>query len=317
MSATTAAVDSTANMLLPYAPGRTLNLKAADGTEMQAVVSRMYSVTVSPVMEVRLKTQDGDEQTAVLKLYDRRFGSNRREPYSRTGRPHTPETEAAWKEYLSSGMAETLLKQLRYNDRPAFAYNDEDDDDEPQSKLEQLGKIECKAYYYCQKQHSTEVQAYRKLKALQGSCIPEFIASVTFDSIPVPDDLPGCYFQVPGILLEHVPGFPFRDIILRIPEKPQLWQELIQAAVDLTVKVNQAGVFHNDCKPRNFLVKELGENKYQLYLLDFANGGFREEFKDTLDEEDEDGYRWQVKRGQDGEEIACIMGGIVYGGDRA
>ena len=131
------------------------------------------------------------------------------------------------------------MNQLQYkdgSDKLAIADNteqdhgdgddgDDSDNDKLQSELEELGPLECRAYYYTQKQYADEVQAYRAMQVLQGHCIPKFISPATFDS---------------------------------------------------------------------------------------ARCGSRTDFKDTSNEEDEDGYLWHLKRGLNEEEIGCIMGGIVW-----
>ncbi|KAM5349090.1 hypothetical protein ACJ41O_008913 [Fusarium nematophilum] len=305
---------------LPYFEGRTLTLKTQAGKETQAAILRRLSMTMSPVLEVRLKAPDGEETRAVLKLYDRRFGDNR---LTMGGygpmRPHTPLAEDAWKQYISSGMAKSWLNKRRSRfkrELPKNAYlSDEDlddllqDDSKPKSEMEECGEFECKMYYETQSQYDHEVKAYEELKSLQGRSVPKFLDSVVVcDAIPMPPDLPALYFQVPGILIEHVQGFSMGHLIPRKPDQPLLWEKLIQDAIDLTSSVNQLGVFHYDSQPRNFLVKELEDDEYEVYMIDFAQCGFRWYYKEVEDMDDEMSFAYKVWCANDGNEIGSLMG---------
>lgn len=227
-------------------------------------------MTISPVMEVLLRTDRGDDRKAVLKLCRRRFGPNRQPPYEGRIVPYTREREVAWQEYVSSGLAEPLLAEIKHEGDvkcPGYVSENEacetaeesDTDDEPKSRMEELGGFECFVYHLTQKQYNTEVKAYRHLKALPGRCVPKFISSVHVYSQDPPDGLPPTYFQVFGILIEFIPGFSLRSLTWHVSRSPELCTSLIQEAVDLTIDVNRAGVFNFDCQPRNFVVKELGE----------------------------------------------------------
>ncbi|KAI5458981.1 hypothetical protein BGZ63DRAFT_406300 [Mariannaea sp. PMI_226] len=279
-----------------------------------------------PVLEVILKAPGMDDQNGILKLYDPRFGYTRERSYSNTIRnPHSPKNEAAWIHYISSGLAMPKLMQLQYRDdlrKPSFVGKTDDHEENrqgrtsgkvaPKSELERLGEFECKVFYSTQKQFITELRAYQDLRGLQGRHLAKFAISVTWHGRSVPTGLPARYFQVPGIILEHIRGFPLQELVTRVPEKLEVWQEITQTAIDLTAEINSHGVFHNDCHPKNFLVVDLGTGKYQPYLLDFAKAQFRSDFRDTLDEKDRGGYLWNLQDGRDGCQIGYIMGAVIH-----
>ncbi|KAF4459838.1 kinase [Fusarium albosuccineum] len=315
--------DHAATTPLPYAPGKGLDLKAPNGLTIQALITRVYSMTMSPVLEVRVEI-DGKKQKAVLKLYDRRFVPKRHLSYADPEMPHSTKTEAAWVNYISSGMADSLIEELKYEDevnKPGFVDDseeegdaDDDSDDKPGSEMEELGEIECRAHHDTQRQYKKEVEAYRQLQALQGRHIPKFFVSITLDSIPTPDGLSPSFFQIPGILIEHIPGFSLRDLKSKIPDSPEIWKELIQDAINPTFELNGEGVIHLDCQPRNFIVSKQGTDNYRVYMVDFAICWLRSDYKDTSDEDDEAGYPWNVRRSDNGEEIGCIMANRCFRG---
>lgn len=87
----------------------------------EAVILEILTVTMSAVMKVRIQHHDpfspsspGKAFTAVLKLYDRRFGTTLRRRVDPTSRryephPHTISTEAAYRDLIRRGRAWCFL----------------------------------------------------------------------------------------------------------------------------------------------------------------------------------------------------------------
>ncbi|OAQ64028.2 protein kinase-like protein [Pochonia chlamydosporia 170] len=274
---------------------------------------------MSPVMEVQLRTSNGF-RTAILKLFDQCFGVSRKQ------HPYNQQAAAAWQDCVRSGLAKRLVDEFQQDEnnirKARFgdtvdddADDDEEDEDKEESESESeseddeeddLRVWEAIIYHRSQKQYEREVRAYSKLKALQGRCIPRFINSVIYSRPGAPTDLPAAYFQVPGILLECIDSFPLSKLTTKVPYQPFLWEKIIESAVDVVREVNTAGVVHHDCQPRNMLVAQR-DGAFQLYLIDFAQCAFEEDYKDTEDLSDENGYAHIVHLNDNAVGIAVLM----------
>lgn len=162
-------------------------------------------------------------------------------------------------------------------------------------------------YHRTRKFHANEVRAYAQLRPLQGRCVPEFIDSVVLCFTAAPGDLPAEFFQAPGMLLELIPGFPLTEVALQLPDQPRLWEKIVQSAISVVKEVNNAGVVHSDCQPRNVLVAETDEGGLRPYLIDFAQSAFRDGYQDTDDVDDEKGYTHLVHLVDNHGAIAVLM----------
>ncbi|KID62548.1 Protein kinase-like domain protein, partial [Metarhizium hybridum] len=256
-------------------------------------------------------------QTAILKLFDRRFG------HSRKNHPYNQEAEAVWQDSVRSGLAKRLLDDLRNEEdsvrRARFQKDvdkggseeeeeeEEQEDDDDDDNENDLAESEAIIYHTARRNFENEVRAYSQLKPLQGRCTPRFIESVIDSSPESPADLPVEYFQVPGILLEYIYGFPLSELTKRIPNQPFVWEKIVEGAIDVVREVNRAGVVHHDCQPRNMLVAEKGHGAFQLYLIDFAQCAFRADYKDTDDLFDENGFAHIVTLYDNHGGIAILM----------
>ncbi|KAI3324149.1 hypothetical protein HD806DRAFT_494231 [Xylariaceae sp. AK1471] len=280
----TTETDSTEVTPSPYNVGQVLDLKVFSGRDLLVTITRVYSLTMSPVMAVQFDTESGPQE-AVLKLYDRRFGEHRIpfKSWEDIPEPHTSQAEAAWERYVREGLAEQLCKRMKRREemlkRGESPPGDDPEDKKPEWEI--IGDEEGRFYFYLQRDYTTEVEVYEELKDLQGKCIPTFLSSVVFDMPSAPPDLPAKYFQVPGILIEKLDGFSLTDLIDEMPEAdPLLWQEIIQLGVDGAAAINLKGVLNLDCCPRNAVVCCSGEEVPRVYLVDFAKASLKSEYRE-------------------------------------
>ncbi|KAI1131679.1 hypothetical protein F5Y10DRAFT_285611 [Nemania abortiva] len=289
----------------PYTVGQVLELKTPEGKQLFATITKAYSITMSPVLVVQLSEWAGPQE-AILKLYDRRFGNQRKKnQYSDDPpEPHTAQAEAAWQRYIREGLAEPLLRELQ-REHDSWLEDDDDTDDgtedgtedddkgdgededgddsedehDDRPEWERLGEQEGKYYYGLRNDYITEVRAYKELQELQGRYIPRLFSTVVFDMPSAQSDLPVAYFQVTGILIEKIDGFTLSDLIENTPkESLSLWQKIVQDTIDCVAEVNRHGVMHSDCSARNVVVSSSSGNGYQPYLVDFARASFKSDF---------------------------------------
>ncbi|KAJ8127058.1 hypothetical protein O1611_g6578 [Lasiodiplodia mahajangana] len=279
--------DTTEITPFPYTVGKVLELKAPEGKQLFATITKVYPVSMSPVLVVRLDDWNGSREV-VLKLYDRRFGNHRKECQMDDDppEPHTAQAEVAWQRYVREGLAEPLLQAIQDGHDNWNDYGD-DSEDEDDSKVndkplwQTLGEQEGRHYYDLMDDYTTEVRAYKELQELQGRCIPRLFSTVVFDMPSAQEDLPATYFQVTGILIEKIDGFRLSDLLANTPkESPSLWKEIIEDTMECSAEVNRRGVIHGDSAPRNVIVSSSGGNGYQPFLVDFAMASFESEYKD-------------------------------------
>ncbi|KZZ94738.1 Protein kinase-like domain protein [Moelleriella libera RCEF 2490] len=267
----------------PYVKDQHLILTDDDDEKIKydAAIIHSYPVTSAPAMEVRLKTSKGYKRV-LLKLFDRRFGHSRRDC------PHNAEVEDAWRDHVAKGKAEQLFRAFeRIDDLKAQGKHREADEvyEEPECPWECLAEDEGKRQYDALSSHRREVRAYKTLKALQGSTIPRFIASVTLDVT-----VASChreiqrFFGVRGILLQFINGFK----LSRLTQHAQktYWEQIISDTMQAARRLNQYGVVHEDFEPRNVMVARQGADEYQPYIIDFAKCTFESDCPPEDDEND-------------------------------
>ncbi|KAI1390537.1 uncharacterized protein F4822DRAFT_153757 [Hypoxylon trugodes] len=284
---------------IPYVEGQVLSLKDIDGKELSVTITKVYRVTISPVMEVQIRASGETEyQEAVLKMFDRRFGEDRYF-YDDTKRvPHTEQREAAWQEYVRQGLEmhlltfienhrkEFRLKRIRYLD----GY---DDPNEPEWMS--FGKHEAIFHWKAHAKYKTEIEAYHELKELQGRRVPQLISTVTLTLPSDRPDLPPIYFEIPGILLQKINGFTLSKMFREV-DNPMLWKQITQDAIEAAKYVNRAGVINFDMRLQNVVVARLDDGGFQPFMIDFAQSTFRRNYKDTDNPQDPAGYEFNAKK---------------------
>ncbi|KAI0100775.1 hypothetical protein GGR51DRAFT_531647 [Nemania sp. FL0031] len=280
----------------PYRVGQSLTLADPDGVEFSVEITHEYPFTISPAVAVNLYI-DGVVYEAVLKLYDRRFGEIRQRwefDGTRRPQPHTKESEAAFQDFARTEMLVPILNRLQHADLMWDLYRceqtpSEDEDEEMKPERERLAEEEIEFYYQMRKRYIREVRVYDKLKWLQGRGIPHLFTTVTLQMPSAPSDIESSYFQIPGILIEKIDGFSLIDLVTEIPEgPPNLWDEIVQEATNLAVKINRAGVLDGDSQPRNVLVTGGMGNNYEVCRIDFGEANIESDWR--YHREDEPDY---------------------------
>ncbi|RYP72599.1 hypothetical protein DL771_004094 [Monosporascus sp. 5C6A] len=155
--------------------------------------------------------------------------------------------------------------------------------------------------------HAHEIKVYRELQALQGRCIPRFLASVTLDMPSYPPDFPPTYFEVRGILLKKVCGFKLEDLLIKLPKNPLAWEEIIQKAVDVAKEINRAGVVHRRFLPWNVVVARLDEHTFQPFILDFSSAVLESECEDTDEPNNPNSFQTILHTNHDPESVGLLM----------
>ncbi|KAK3304587.1 uncharacterized protein B0T15DRAFT_568372 [Chaetomium strumarium] len=288
---------SAAATSLPYREGMSLRLQvlrsfgdwpfSGQSILSKTLIAGIYSVTRSSVLNFVLfgNAESGSRPPlqAVLKLYDRRFGTRLRD-YRYRHVPHTAEREAAYHSFVRQGKMGAFLRELDEKEKetnlimPAWHFLD---DCGPENS-ENSAKYEAIMWRECESNFNRETEAYERLKDVQGTTIPRMYAHVrlVLQDPDMPQDLLGSpdtarYFEVKGVLLQFIPGHTLSQLhtsplALLEPEK---WQAIIQAAVDAVHEIDKRGVLNMSVAPHNVVVNSRTQTPY---IVDFGNCDFKD-----------------------------------------
>lgn len=184
--------------LIPiYAPGTELTIVVdkAYGSlpkNVQVTIVEEITTTMSPVLEVTYTDDPGTApKRAVLKLFDRRLGSELRKvdtmtyPPEMEHLPTTHEVEKAYRNFVRSGKASKLWEQIDADVDQMITMGFPDDYYEPTE--EGLMRYEGALQQTVQRYFRNEIAAYEKLAHMQGDCIPRMLAHVHLPLSPFPE----------------------------------------------------------------------------------------------------------------------------------
>ncbi|KAJ4129056.1 hypothetical protein NW768_007587 [Fusarium equiseti] len=267
-----------------YQAGASLSLAILDApkssmlrsmSNLSIKIDKVLSETMAAVMLVTFHTPTGRPARAVLKLFDRRFGSSLRLDRKREHTPCRVKDEEAFKSLL-----------LREKPLPFIRTKEEREEQEDELELSSIigapawldepdgqAKYELELWHQSCEYHRTEVRAYNHLQDLQGVIVPRMYASVRLPRACGIDELD--YFFSPfGILLQYIDGPSLYDYPHDMAS-PSGLDELVQRAVDGVYQINERGIILNDSSPRNVAVdKQLK----RPYIIDLAQCTIKEDF---------------------------------------
>lgn len=145
----------------------------------------------------------------VLKLYDRRYATQLRADNKIA--PWTPSQEDQYREFVQSGEAAKFIAGL-------------EDDTSDDVQAWDVARDEAFLFDYCRDLYNCETEVYHRLTNLQGKNIPKLFATVRFNICSCSDPPPPetqAFFEVPGILTEHIKGYSLSEITEHVP--PSSW----------------------------------------------------------------------------------------------
>lgn len=250
---------------------------------------------------------------AILKLYDRRFGTSRRRDLQGRHVPHTPAREAAFRKFVREGKMAGFLRRLEEEEKRrvlppkgVWEFLEEKEDAE--------AKYEAALWWECEKEWECEGEALERLRELQGGVVPRVYAYVKVgcemedQGLVTPEELvqqapeDERYFEVKGILREWIRGYSLGELTTSkwAPSDPDGCRRIVQAAVDGVHEINKRGVLIRDCRPGSVVVSTRNELHMPL-ITDFSRCGFKDrvikEWKESgwyeLEEEDVDGWEME------------------------
>ena len=243
--------------------------------------------------------QHGLTGLLVLKLYDRRFASQLRS--DNKAPPWSDEVEQQFREFVESGQAKRFIDRLNSNE--------DLEESDPADPL-YFAKNEAYLFNYCLDSYETETEVYDRVKDVQGVDVPSLKARVKLMGYPSLSGPFRQYFDVQGIILEYIDGFPLTDLAIHAPR--EAWQPVCEDAIRIVNLMGDRDIRNEDVKTRNFLVRKNGESgSFKVFIIDFALCEFRG--PEQSDEE------WRKEKWAQDEEgaVGCVMqdklkDGFVY-----
>ncbi|KAF4958465.1 hypothetical protein FGADI_2387 [Fusarium gaditjirri] len=235
---------------------------------VSVTISEVITCTMATV--VRINFNGG---SAVLKLYDRRFGNSLRDcDYQNI--PYSDEAKAAYHEFLQRGAMGPFLNELDDEESAADVIPRTMSD--IRNGPDGVARFEAALWRLAHKHYRTESEAYARMQDLQGVLIPKLYAVVRLVT-PGETTRVAEYLNIPGILLESIEGYSLDDLVTApgAPATEQEWSSIVQRAIDSTHEINKRGIILDDSAPRNVVVDQTTK---QVFIIDFAQCLF----KDTM-----------------------------------
>jgi hypothetical protein len=175
--------------------------------------------------------------------------------------------------------------------------NEDTEEDEAVQELRMVQAL-------CLDLHRSERTVYERLLPLQGSQIPNFLASVHMEPL-IPCEIPGHlgsnvedYIFIPGVLIEYIDGFCLENTKTAAPKEH--WEQIFGASIDIANKLGDYDVLNQDVRPENMIVRETENGVYQPVMIDFAQARVRR--NDECDQE------WREHKCMQDEEGAIGLG---------
>jgi serine/threonine protein kinase len=250
----------------------TLNVLAEHGntlssSQIRVQVRQLHSPrTLSCPMIVDILDEGQSPKKAFLKLYDRRFADQLREDFGID--PWTKDVEEAYVRSVQSGAISRFLHNLRTIENYLEDTGEDWDDAQNEAFLaDELLRL-----------YKAETTTYNALLNYQGHLVPRLFAAVDLNLTPSNVEEPSQredldHFHVKGILLEYVEGFSLSDIHDHSPRSA--WQNIVDQATAIVNVLGDQNILNKDVRPENFMVSTKGDDKYQVYMIDFGQSRLR------------------------------------------
>ncbi|PWY68429.1 hypothetical protein BO70DRAFT_300637, partial [Aspergillus heteromorphus CBS 117.55] len=280
----------------PYRVGNPIELDLVNDNEyaFDTVRGRITQVfepfSRSCVVSIHIEPPDDRFQgPLLLKVFDRRFAYYLRARYHMPYWTHSIELQA--REFIRSGAGRSFMDQCINNSlrRPDSA------------ELARWTAAQNEAYLnvVMQKYFRTELEAYQRLKSLQGEHIPKCLGRASM-AWKLPEDFEE--FQSPAILLQQIEGYPLER--LEFHAKPVDWDRICRDAINIVHHLNSCHIINPDAHPNSLVVRtDSPDTPSKVFMVDFTLCKFRSKDcsirdwrkqKAAADEEGAIGYAMQI-----------------------
>ncbi|KAI9705827.1 MAG: hypothetical protein M1836_005233 [Candelina mexicana] len=273
---------ATTNPILPYYAGNILRLETTKLSNSSGALPSKFAVTIleviepvtiSPVMKVVFKDSSGREKIAILKLYDRRITPDYRTDYENKFPSWDLAREEEYRKAVKCGQVTACVEWLNAGEP------DDDGDDFDERMGNEIAQDEAEVYRHSLRTYTHELAVYERLEDLQGQDIPQLFASVRLDQSSldptIPTDSTAKYFEIYGLLMEYIDGFPMFDLGVHAPS--QSWQLVVDDALEIVNRITDHDIVNDDVRVRNMIIRKAdNEAGYKAVMIDFGLGKFRD-----------------------------------------
>jgi hypothetical protein len=263
--------------------------QASSSSQILVRVRQLQSPrTLSCTMIVDILDQSQSAKTAFLKLYDRRFADQFRRDWCVA--PWTKDMEEDHVRFVRSGAIHGFLHKLHTDESFLDQEGAEWDHDQNEAFLgDEMLKI-----------YKAETATYGALRDYQGHLIPRLLAAVDLRLTPPNveeasqgEEPDSDFFHVKGVLLEYIQGFTMSDIDVHAPRSA--WQDIVDQALGIVRVLGDRNILNRDVRHGNFMISPKGNNKYQVFMIDFGQCRLR-----GKDETDFDWGRAKYRQDEEG-----------------
>lgn len=216
----------------------------------------IQSSILSCVMKVKVLTSFTKyAKHSILKLYDWQYATQLRQD-DRVDQ-WISYHENTYQTFVEKDDAATFISTLKHD-----SIND------------QLWDIACDKIFlfdYCRNLHSCKIEAYSRLKNIQGKSVSRFLVNVRLNIFFIQD----VFFEVQSILLELIIEYSLDDLTKYIYQLS--WQRICDETIRNINLVSDHEILNENVKSRNVLIRTHNNlSKYEVIIIDFAQCRFRE-----------------------------------------
>lgn len=215
-----------------------------------------------------------DNRNAILKVYDRRVGSQFRRIHDVI--PYNEQAKTAFHDFIRSGAVGPFLKELDDEEADPDLYFDRRDARDVREEENGIAKFEAALWRNANRNFKTEVEAYERLQDVQGIFAPRLYAVVRLH-LPLDDNAAMAdYLGVYGIILQSISG-PTLEDLLETPCAPSTQEHLtsiVQYTVDATNEINKRGMVLEDRAPHNVVLEK--SLQWWPFIIDLAQCLFKD-----------------------------------------
>ena len=213
--------------------------------------------TLSCCMIVDLLSEDYHENTAFLKLCDRRFSDQLRDDYGIDA--WTREAEKEYIDAVRTGSACQFLHELR----TIPDLEEDTGEDWNDSQIETFLAEQARSLF------DAETTVYDVLRDIQGELVPQLMERIQIVlSLPDTSSDATDLLCIKGILLQYIEGFSLSKLQNYAPES--IWQDIVNQAIAIVQIIGDHGVLNRDVRPDNFIVQHASSGCYRVFMIDFG-----------------------------------------------
>ncbi|KAI6754895.1 hypothetical protein HG530_012647 [Fusarium avenaceum] len=198
-----------------------------------------------------------DSSDPILEVYNGHMGSQFRK-FDSDYIPYDKQAKATYHQFLQSGAMGPFLKELYDEEKSADPHTDPHTACGVRNESDGVAKFEASLWRNVDKQFKSEVEAYERLKEVQGALVPRPYAVMRLFLAEEGPAGEATHLDVYAIILQAISGPTLQELPER-PSPPSTEQEftsIVQHAVDATPQLVKWGIPLEDSAPRSVMLDQ-------------------------------------------------------------